>query len=517
MAFGGTILGTTSNSYIQSAIDWYYETNVANNSTTVTAYLFYRRTNTGYTTGGTGSFTITINGTTNSLSGKALEISTSWVQAMSATVVVPHNADGTKSVSISATGSLPPSSLTSTSCAGTVTLPTIPRASSISCSTANIESNPTITISRASSSFTHTIKYGFGNLSGTIATKTSATSITNWTIPSSFYGQIPNAKDGWGTLTCDTYSGNTKIGTSSINFTVTTDESKCKPTVSGSVVDTNSATVALTGNNNVLVRYFSTAQCTLSATLNKSAGSITAKTINNNAVSGNTLTIPKVEISTFDFYAKDSRGYSNSDKVVKSLVAYIPLTNDATITRDDATSGDATLRIEGNYFNGSFGKVSNTLTVEYKKPSGEVLSVTPTISNNKYSATIPLEGYEYTQSFNFEVVVKDKLNTISKKLTLQSGVPVFDWGENDFRFNVPVSIQGNTYHHVFTSVDDVDSFVFGDGLFHFGQGIVNDGSRLVGYISFNIGWIVLQFKVAGNDVFKRVKYGNNAWSAWTTM
>ena len=443
MTFGGTILGTTSNAYVQSAIDWYYDPNTEKNTTTVTARLYYRRTNTGYTTGGTGSFTITINGTTTTKTGVKLEISSSWVEAMSASVIVPHNADGSKSVAISATGSLPPSSLTVTYCSGTVTLPTIPRASTISCTTADIESNPTITISRASSSFTHTITYGFGSLRGTIATKTSATSITNWTIPATFYSQIPNDRRGWGGLTCITYSGDTKIGESYCDLIATTDETKCKPTVSGKVVDTNPKTYALTGDaENTLVRFYSTALCTLTASLNKNAGKFLAKTINNVSVSGTTLEIANVETGTFDFYAKDSREYFNSDKVVKTLVPYIKLTNDAEIHRDDPTSGNATLKIKGNYYDGSFGAQWNSLTVEYKLGDGDYIPVTPTISNNEYSATVSLTGLDYTKSFDFEVVVSDKLASVPKPLTLLKGIPVFDWGEGDFNFNVPVTING---------------------------------------------------------------------------
>ena len=72
-----------------------------------------------------------------------------------------------------------------------MTLTTIPRASSVTCADGNIGSSTTININRASSNFTHTLKYSFGTLSGTIVTKTSETSI-GWTIPTSFYAQIPN-------------------------------------------------------------------------------------------------------------------------------------------------------------------------------------------------------------------------------------------------------------------------------------------------------------------------------------
>lgn len=525
MASSGSFL--SSGWYSSSKGDYVYlefawavsATSIENNYKTIYWELRGKRAASGFVNA--GGFNVVIDGETvySKSTDYRIELRNGTVVA-SGTKTISHNADGTRSFSVSIQGAIYTFAVNSTG-AATFTLDTIPRASSISCTTANIESKPTISISRASPNFTHTITYQFGSLTGTIATKTSATSITGWTIPSSFYGQIPDNKEGYGTLTCATYSGNTPVGTSTCPFTATTSEEKCKPTVTGTVVDTNPATVALTGNKDVLVRYCSTALCTLTATLNKSAGRITTRTINNNAITGSTLSIPKVETNVFDFYAKDSREYFDQDKVTKpaeKFIAYIPLTNDAAISRDDPTSNNATLKIDGNYFSGSFGKESNTITVEYKKPSGEVVSVEPNISGNEYSATINLEGYEYNQTFNFEVTVKDKVNTITKTLVLQKGVPVFDWGENDFNFNVPVSIMGNTFLNTFASVSDVDSFVFGDGKFHMGYGIVNDGSSNVGYISFNIGWIALQFKVApGNVVYKRAKYGNNAWSGWTQM
>ena len=449
MASSGSFL--SSGWYSSSKGDYVYlefawsvtETSIEKNTKTIYWELRGKRTASGFVNA--GGFKVVIDGTTvySKSTDYRIELRNGTVIA-SGTRVFTHEDDGTRSFSVSIQGGIYTYAV-NVSGSKTFTLDTIPRASSISCTTANIESNPTITISRASSSFTHTIAYQFGTLSGTIATKTSATSITSWQIPASFYTQIPDAKTGWGTLTCQTYSGSTLIGTSSCEFTVTTDEVKCKPTVSGTVVDTNADTIALTGNKDILVRYCSTALCTLATTLNKNAGSIKTKTINNVAISGTTLSIPNVEVSTFDFYAKDSREYFNSDKVAKTtaqFIAYIPLTNDATIYRDEPTNGKATLKIEGNYFAGSFGATSNTLTIQYRQGDGNYVSVTPTISNNKYSATVSLSGLDYTKSFNFEVVVRDRVTSVPKPLTLQKGIPVFDWGENDFKFNVPVTING---------------------------------------------------------------------------
>lgn len=457
LATSGTIYGSCkhSNGSVTSKyntwIDWKRDSvNTAGNTSRITVYVRVQRTD-GYSDSAANlaakpSVTLSVGGVAKTPTIDYINTRNSVVCTFATwSGDVAHAPDGTLSLSVSCSWTLTgTNSLGAGSIIGTATLDTIPRASTISCTETNIESKPTITISRASSSFTHTVAYKFGSLSGTIVEKTSATSITSWTIPESFYTQIPNAQKGKGTLTCTTYSGNTAIGTSQCDLSVTTDRTKCSPTVSGSVVDTNPKTVALTESAaTTLVRFFSTASCTINVTLNKSAGGVLLKTINNISLGeGNALEIPNVETGIFDFYAKDSREYPGEDKEERILVPYIKLTNEASISRDDPTSGNATLKIEGNYYDGSFGAQNNSLTVQYKEGDGDYIPVTPTISNNRYSIAIPLTGYDYTRSFNFEVVVSDKLDEVPKPLTLLKGIPVFDWGESDFKFNVPVTING---------------------------------------------------------------------------
>jgi hypothetical protein len=447
MASSGSLL--TNGWYSSSKGDYIYlefawsvtNTSIENNQKTIYWELRGKRSASGYAMA--GGFQVVIDGETvySKSTDYRIELRNGTIVA-SGSKTFTHKTDGTRKFSVSIQGAIYEYSV---NCKGSkeFELDTIPRASSISCTETNIESKPTITISRASSNFTHTVTYRFGSLTGTIAEKTSATSITSWTIPESFYSQIPNAKRGYGSLTCITYSGGTQIGTSSCPFNVSTDEAKCKPTVSGTVVDDNPTTKDLTGNPNALIRFYSKALCTLNATLNKGAGSFKTKTINNTAISGNTLTIENVETNVFDFYAMDSREWFNSYKKTDNpLIPYIRLTNDATVYRDDPTSGKVTLKIEGNYYKGSFGAKENSLTIEYKIDDGNYVSVTPTITDNKYSATVSLTNLDYTKSFNFEVVVKDKLARVPKTMTLQKGIPVFDWGEEDFNFNVPVTING---------------------------------------------------------------------------
>ena len=218
MASSGSLL--TNGWYSSSKGDYVYlefvwsvtKTSRENNQKTISWELKGKRKASGYVNA--GGFKVVIDGDTvyNKSTDYRIELRNGTVVA-SGTKTLTHKADGTRTFKVSIQGGIYTYAV---NCKGekTFTLDTIPRASSISCTTADIEGNPTITISRASSSFTHTITYSFGSLTGTIATKTSSTSITSWAIPADFYGQIPNAKNGSGTLTCTTYSGSTKIGES---------------------------------------------------------------------------------------------------------------------------------------------------------------------------------------------------------------------------------------------------------------------------------------------------------------
>lgn len=126
----GTINGSTNNQYIDAKIEWASTPKNAANTSDVTAILYYRRNNTGYTTQGTGNFRLLINGE-GSQETEYVSIGTEWVKVMSITKTVSHNSDGSKSVTISASGSIPDTTLSSTSCSGTVTLDTIPRATTL--------------------------------------------------------------------------------------------------------------------------------------------------------------------------------------------------------------------------------------------------------------------------------------------------------------------------------------------------------------------------------------------------
>ena len=117
----------------------------------------------------------------------------------------------------------------------------VPAASTMSFGSFTMGSAGTIAVSRASSSYTHTITYRIGNASGTIATKSSSTSIS-WNPSIELARQITNATYATGVLCIDTYNGSTKIGGKEYNFTLYVPSSvKPSATLSVSLVNSNSA------------------------------------------------------------------------------------------------------------------------------------------------------------------------------------------------------------------------------------------------------------------------------------
>ena len=361
---------------------------------------------------------------------------------------IDHNSDGTRSISYHA---LVKSSSFGISgeISGTFTLNTIPRASTITCSTANIEEKATITITSASASFVHNVFGAFGNQEFSVASNRAGGTFT-WTIPSSFYKQIPDNPMGRGTLHCQTYSGSTLIGTTSILFYVTTSKEKCTPSISGTVVDTNQTTINLTGDANKLIKYKSTAKATISASAKNSA-SISKKVINGTTVSGNELSIANVSTTSFVFETVDSRGYPNSTTVTPQMIDYVPLTINATFFRPQPTTGEVKLKYSGNYFDGNFGAKQNSIGIEWHyrvKGSSTWIkggNITPTISENKIvEQTISLgTNFDYQTAYEFYIYAQDLLTSFSTTIPVSVGMPVFYWGK-DF-FTVTGKFNANTY------------------------------------------------------------------------
>lgn len=249
------------------------EPNIAGNSSNVhvTGYL---HTN-GYASmwGVTSDATITINGG-SAIEHPAINIGTNSTQKIfDHTYTIGHNNDGTKTVGIKLSVGLNVGGYGSAMVAFDFRLPDIPRASSVSDVTGTLGGAMTININRKVSSFTHTVKYYFGNLSGTIATGAGAS--VSWTPPLNLATQIPSASSGWGNITVDTYNGSTKIGSATCRLALNVPESM-KPTFTGvTLSDTNTVVSNIITTANTFVEILSNVKVAFSGATGVQGSTIT--------------------------------------------------------------------------------------------------------------------------------------------------------------------------------------------------------------------------------------------------
>ena len=405
MALNGVFYGSTSNQYVKPKIQWSAVQNPEGNYSDVTATLSYSRTNTGYKTESTWYGSITVDGKT--LEGKVFATVTynsNTVVLTFENVRVYHDADGYRDVAISAEGYFYNTKTYDTVISSVVTLDQIPQAAKVSATAANIGEVSTVTVTGLKQGYTYTLEAQFRAVTGYLnesgVLQSSPTELTERTVPfklpESFYEQIPDSPSGSCILRCVTLKNGQQVGqTQETSFVATADKKLCKPYISGTVVDSNEKTIALTGDKNVLVRYASTAYCTISAQGQKGA-SISKKQIGGVTVTGNVRAIQKISGGAVSFYGLDSRGYDSSVTVSKTLIPYIPLTVNATISRTDPTSGNAVLRVWGNCYKGSFGVKDNALQLHYAVNGGQVQTADLTIgSSNTFDQSLALSGRSY--------------------------------------------------------------------------------------------------------------------------
>ena len=222
----------------------------ANNSSNVTveAHLVSLKSSYNINASATKYGSLVINGTTYNFSFNATIKGLQDKKLYTTTVTIPHNSDGTKSFSISCSlgieVTLSGTKYNTVSTSGTVNLPTIPRTTPVSTSgTAKFGATITITHTRPSTAFTITLRYTCGSASGTIITK-QATNSTSWTVPKDLQSQIPKSTSIPITIYCDTYSGDTLIGTTYTSYTCSIADD-CNPsltTLSCSNPDTGGTT-----------------------------------------------------------------------------------------------------------------------------------------------------------------------------------------------------------------------------------------------------------------------------------
>lgn len=241
-----------------------------------------------------------------------------------------------------------------------------------------------------------------------------------------------------------------------------------EPTLEASAADSNPDTIALTGDENVFVRYMSNAAVSITGTAKKGA-SITSRRVKcgNAYVNTNQGMIPAVESGEFIFSVADNRGNITSKTVKKTLVEYIKPTCVLEAHAPDA-DGDVKFAVTGSCFSGSFGAVENSIQAyyRYKEENGEYgewTAVETTAVDSTYRADVVLTNLDYTKKHTFQARVTDSLMLVESVDRTVKTIPVFDWGENDFNFNVPVFFGSGIIGNEYVSNDNGHYYKYHDG------------------------------------------------------
>lgn len=447
--------------------DWSSVGNSSGNYSDVTVKIYVKTTNTAnkFDTVGKRNHSITIDGTADSISKRinCNPWSSNPYLIHEFTKRVYHNADGTKSITISARSNGTASSYgysSSTSSANdatlsaTVSLDNLTRKATLTTApNFNDGQNPTITYSNPAGEAVTSLQAGIYDSTGYtayVSYRDISKTGTSYTFPltTAEKATLMAACQGSNSVTVKFYI-KTVIGGQTLlsdplarTFTI----NDAKPIVTASVVDTNATTVALTGNSGKLIRYFSNAKATMSAVAQKGAAIDESLYIIRNGEQsgyGTTHTFNNVESDTFYFSAEDDRSNVGTAEVTLPMVEYTKLTCNISDNKPDG-DGDMLVSCVGKFFNGSFGAVSNTLTAQYRyKVSGGTWSgwtdMTVTTSGSDYYASANLSGLNYQQTYVFQTKAIDALDEMPSRAVTVKGFPMFHWGEDDFTFEVPVT------------------------------------------------------------------------------
>lgn len=342
---------TAGGGYLAGAIDWEYTQDIEANTSRVVANLFVRKeiheSTVTTPTIGTWECSLTLNGETVS-GGVYASVSGDWILMRSLIVTVPHNDDGTKSVTLSGAVWGPSGtgySGRSTEGSGTVTLNTIPRASTLSCGALTLGSKSACTITPAAEGYRHDLYLTAGGHRACLLHDVRGGTYQISPNLSDFAAYITTAKSVTGTLELTTYNAGwtAALGVKTLSVQVLVPAS-CGPSVSSgwaSAAYYNAGTAA--AGIAAYVQGYSKAQVTFSdqkvttrygATIKGYKIACAGVTVS--SAPYRTQVLPGTAASIV-CTVEDSRGYTASETLTVTLLPYArPKLSSLSLYRSDA-------------------------------------------------------------------------------------------------------------------------------------------------------------------------------------
>lgn len=383
-----------------------------------------------------GNFKVIIDGTTVYSTGQNDRINLyNGTLVASGTYTLTHNANGSKNFTVSVQAGIYKYYV---NCTGSYTfeLPDITRVSTINSITGSkITDNFKVTYTEYSSTFTNNLLISINGqkTTQTIADYQSGSSFNlSTTLKNEIYSATESANTVVLSFILETYSGSTLIGTSKAT-TVTININNSNPVIgSVSYIDSNSATVAITGNNQYIIRNKSILSVDLTnlsaingANLIKveiTIGSNTTTVILSGTTASTVVNIGAVNLSSNSILTvklTDSRGNTATSNVTVLIYDWVAPTAVIECARLNNYYTDTNLLVNSNY--SSLGG-HNSITIKaYTKLSsassyGSAINIT-----DGTATTLSLAN---TDAWNVKVVVSDKLDSTTYILYVDKGLPL---------------------------------------------------------------------------------------------
>lgn len=432
---------STSNQYIKYRIVvTENSTSIPNNTSSVNVKVQAWRTNSGYTTYGTGTCYCKIDGTSYSQSISSSQTITynSYTTLFNRNVTIPHNSDGSKSIYVSASIS---HARFSTSTHGfTVNLTTIPRqAELINAPDFYDEENLTIEYTNPAGDIVDSLQacISLDNSTDTISYRDISKTGTSYTFEltdaekNTLWNAAPNS------VTLPLYviiktvlAGQTYYSSKAITMRIV----DYKPTISmNDYADTNAWTVVITDNNRLIVQKKSLVRFAFAIIRSYKCATLTSCSVTVNSVTKTeSLSGTYIPNKTLDFGAinssanvqaqisiTDSRGLTRTYTRPITMLAWSEPTAIISCKREQNFYSNTELTVNGEV---SSLNNKNTMTIEYyykETSSGTWIS----------GGTIPDEtpvttSLDNTKTWDVMVTVQDKLATTTYYLTVDKGTPI---------------------------------------------------------------------------------------------
>ena len=464
MALSGTVKTNADSNGRYYQLSWTATQSTANNTSTISWTLSAQ----GYSGGWVAERTLyaTIDGATVYNKSDRVERKVGTIKT--GTKTITHNSNGSRSFTITLGAAVYG---TSVNCkgSGTFALNTIGRASTLNVSGGTLGVAQTITADRKVSSFTHTLTWECGSYSGTIATKSTATS-WSFTPPLELANTATQLFPAGVYFKLTTYNGSTVVGTSDQTVVMKIPTS-IKPTCTVNITDPTGYSATYGG----YVQNKSKMKITVTAT--PAYGSpITGYSIiaNGNTYSDNPATTGVITASgtnTIIGKATDKRNRTGSATTTINVLAYSSPKITFTMYRCDQ---DGTENMTGSYCKVSYkavitslsNKNSKSIKLRYKKTSDTVYTYQMIDMANYTQEGSEIFSAEDGSSYNVQMQAIDSFETSTTTAELSTGFSIL---------HIPASGKGLAVG----KISQADKFEVGmDAKFysgtHFNKGFTED-------------------------------------------